>query len=70
MAPLIPGWIILEDMMIIPCILSIPSNVDLLSHHNNLCTVHHHWDISTPLPLQFGLGVEELGLEGENNVAI
>jgi len=42
----------------------------LLLHHNNLCPRHPHWHISTSLPLQLGLGVEELGLKGENNVGI
>ena len=80
MAPLIPRWIILEDLSIILVLSSTPSSVDLLPHHNNLCTGHSHWHISTPLPLQLSLGVEELGLEelgveelgleGENDVGI
>ena len=71
MAPLIPDWVILEDLITILIILGIPpSNVDLLPHHNSLRPDHFHWHISTLLPLQLGLGVEELGLEGGNNVGI
>ena len=46
-------------------ILTRSTSVDLLPHHNSLCLGHPHRHISTPLPLQLGLGVEELGLEGK-----
>ena len=72
MAPLIPGWVVLEDPVIILsiCMLMSSSYVDLLPHRNNLWPLDHHRHISTPLPLQLGLG-EELGLEGgRNNVGI
>ena len=69
MAPLILGWVVLEDLITILTKLSTsPSNVDLLPHYNSLCLGHPYWHISTPLPLQLSLGVEELGLEGGNNV--
>ena len=62
MAPLIDGCVVLEDMI---SVLSIsPSHVDLLPHHHSLCLGHLDWYIGTPRPLQPGLGVEELGLEG------
>ena len=35
-----------------------------LLHHNNLWLGHSHRHISTSLPLQLGLGLEELSLEG------
>ena len=69
MAPFILDWVVLEDLKSILRILSkSPSNIDFLSHHNSLCLGPSYWHISALLPLQFGLGVEELGLEGVNNV--
>ena len=71
MAPHIPGRVVLEDLMLILIIVSTsPSYVELFSHYNTMCPGHCHWHISTPLPPQLGLGVEELGLEEGNNVGI
>ena len=68
MAPLISGWVILEDLLtILNTLRTSPSNVDLLPYHNSLWSPALHWYISTPLPLQLDL---ELGLEGGNNVGI
>ena len=57
MAPLIPGWVVLEHTPIVLNMLSVSSSyVDLLPHHNSLGPGHLHWRINTPLPLQLGLG--------------
>jgi len=56
--------VVLEDMKpVLKFVRNSSSHIGLLPHHHSLCTTHLHWCISTPLPLQPGLGVEELGLE-------
>ena len=65
MAPLIRRCVVLEDMIFVIFLISkSPSHIDLLPHYHSLCTSHPHRHISTPLPRQPGLWVEELGLEG------
>ena len=67
--PLISNWVALENLKVILNTFSTsPSNVDLVSHHNSMCPCRPHWHISTSLPLQLSLGVEDLGLEGRENV--